>query len=94
MDFKVEMLLTEAQEKMAAHYPEKAESFTLQSEMLYATATEDADRYLDAAKDFAKLYEDNASALFDVVENIKTHFSNDKKAMKFAEKLSKQASKI
>jgi len=94
MDFEVEMLLTEAQEKMAAHHPEKAEEFTLQSEMLFATATEDVDRYLDACKDFAKMHEEDAALLFDIVENIKTHFSDDSKAMKFAEKLSKQASKI
>lgn len=93
IEFQTEMLLTEAQQKMKKHYPAKANSFLWTSEMDYAKATNNADRYLAACKAYAQVVEDNPVELVKMARDIQATFADNDKAMKMADKLTKMAAK-
>lgn len=62
IEYESEELLTDAQEKMKSHVPEKALSFELESEMMYAKVQGDKSRYIKAFKKYIKKVAKNEPA--------------------------------
>ncbi len=54
IEFQDESLLSQAKQIMKAQYPAKAAAFGLEADLTYYAAVKDADKYLKAAKRYAK----------------------------------------
>jgi len=90
--YESEDLLKEAQEKMKKHHPEQANSFFLDSEMLYAKSVNDASRHLKAWNKYAKtIPSENADELSILVNTLISAFPKDKASLAKAEKVAKTA---
>lgn len=95
IEFKTEELLGEAQQKMKAHYPEKAEWFALTTEMDFCLAMKNGKEFSSTCKKYAdKLAADNPDELYRLTTEIMKNFGEDAKAMKIAEALAKDASAL
>lgn len=91
-DYKFENLLNEAKSKMKANYPQKSKEFSLKADMIYGLGTTDAGLYMKACKKYLSKYaKNNAAEHHSKAQLMMTRFSDNAKAMKMAEKLSKKA---
>jgi len=90
--YESEDLLKEAQDKMKKHYPEQANSFFLDSEMLYAKSVNNASRHLKAWSKYAKgISSEDADELSILVTTLINAFPKDKASLSKAEKVAKTA---
>ncbi|MFK7947866.1 MAG: thioredoxin family protein [Saprospiraceae bacterium] len=91
-DYKFENLLEEAKLKMKANYPQKSKEFSLKADMIYGLGTTDAGLYMKACKKYLSKYaKNNATEHHNKAQLLIKRFSDDKNAMKMAEKWSKKA---
>lgn len=91
-DYKFENLLNEAKSKMKTNYPQKSKEFSLKADMIYGLGTTDASLYMKACKKYLSKYvKDNVAEHHSQAQMLMTRFSDNEKAMKMAEKLSKKA---
>ena len=92
IEYKNKELLTEAQEKMKAHYPEQALAFSLQAEMDFCQQHGESDNYLSACKEYIKKVAQNDPAELDRQATIlSNNFRSSPKALKAAENYAKEA---
>ena len=93
IEYQSEDLHKEAQAKLKKHCGDHADELMLSSDMSYYGATGDAKNYLKACNTYVKkVVGNNASQLYDVVQNIEAYFPMNAKAMDLAEKWAKKSS--
>ncbi|MBK9632305.1 MAG: thioredoxin family protein [Saprospiraceae bacterium] len=91
LEYRNESLLKEAQTKIK-HHSTKEKEFVFQTNMEYYAKTGDVDKYLVAAKTYAKKSAKNdANKLTKLVEQSIGYFKTNKKVTTFAESLAKKA---
>ncbi|MDX1940888.1 MAG: thioredoxin family protein [Saprospiraceae bacterium] len=95
IEFGSEDLVKEAISKLKKHYPERAAAFESQTWMAFYLQTNDTDKYIKAAKSYAKkdIYDD-AKELQTLTTTLVKRFNDNKNAMSLAEDLAKRASDI
>lgn len=92
IEFESEELLNEAKDKMKQHAPDMAGSFAMESDLLFYKSTGNSKAYLKAAQTYVKKeVKNDASRLNDLARNMEKQFSENPKAMAYAEKLAKKA---
>ncbi|MCB0518343.1 MAG: thioredoxin family protein [Lewinellaceae bacterium] len=91
IEFQSIELLEEAEAKMKAHYPERADAFAAKSDMAFYKAAKDAKNYGKACNDYAKTANGDPKELHKMADEIATNFGTDDKCMKLAEKYAKEA---
>ena len=85
-------LLLEAQNKMNRYDKKLGKAYKLESNMSFSLAYNQADEYIqNAVKYSSKYIKNNPEKLFDLAKTIRTHFSENKKAMLQAEVFAKKA---
>lgn len=95
IEYQSKGLLEEAKGKIKKHYPEKALQFALSSEMDYCLIARNAKHFVSNCKEYAKkIAKGNPSELSKLAQNIFNNFGEDKKAMKEAESIAKNAAMI
>jgi thioredoxin-related protein len=92
IEYSMESLLEEATEKMATFVPEKATAFTLESQMAYARAHNDAKTFSKAAASYAKeVISEDADKLESLALDLANTFEKDSRALKVAQELAEEA---
>ncbi len=88
INYKVENLLDEAKKNIKKHDPEEAEKFGIEADMRYYSALKDANKYLKAAKKYAKKYtRNNLHKQYLTSQNIFRTFPMNQKVIKYAYQL-------
>ncbi|HMR42190.1 MAG TPA: thioredoxin family protein [Saprospiraceae bacterium] len=94
-EFKVGALLDEAKDKMKAHYAEKADQFSIESDMAFYKATGQPDDYLKACRQYAKKIADkDATLLRQLAREMKNAYPLDPKIMQEAERIDAKAMRM
>ena len=95
VEYSSHELLEEAWQAMKDHYPEKAGTFELESEMRYTAAHYDARGFTKAARDYAKaeLAED-AEGLKSLALRLVEKFPSETRALSLAESLARDAVEV
>ncbi|MFN4256424.1 MAG: thioredoxin family protein [Saprospiraceae bacterium] len=92
IEFQNAALLEEAQDKMAANCPDRADVFAYQTASKFYAATKDAKQYLKTVQGYQKrTVKNNAAQLHELVLEITRTFPNDPKVLGQAEKWAKAA---
>lgn len=93
IEFKSDELHAEAKNKMKQYCPDKADTFILDADLRYALAKADAGKYVKAAEAYLKKAgKNNALQLNSFASQVLDNFSDNRDAMKKAEKWAEKAS--
>jgi thiol-disulfide isomerase/thioredoxin len=93
VEFKDPKLLAEAKGKMKQHLPDRAAAFAEESDLKYATATQNPKEYLKAMKSRQKAAGDSAAKLNELALDMLRAFPGDIKVLKQASKWADAAAK-
>jgi len=92
IEYEIPELLDEAKLAMRNHYPARAENFGIKADLDYYFAIEDHKNYLKTCGDYAKkVVNNNPKDLDKLAKDIESHFGDESKCMKIAEKYAKEA---
>lgn len=91
-EYKTEMLLEEAQDKMKDHYSAQAKTFKIQSNLEYYLARRNDKEYLKAAKAYSKKSDPDDMDLLRLSQDLWKYFRENPKCAKAAEGFAKDAS--
>ncbi len=91
MEFKLEMLLDEAIQKMKLNLPEESAAFAANGKMAYYKTTGEVEGYLAACKNYLQGNSKDAVRLNKIAGSIIENFGSNEDAMKYAAKLAKKA---
>lgn len=92
IEYESRDLLEEAVDKLKKHDPQKAQTFSLQQEMAFSLAMNDAPGYIKSAKKYVKKeVGDDPESLSNIAQTLIMRFSKDGEAGAMAEDLAKDA---
>lgn len=92
IEYEMPELMDNAKNIMKTHYVEKAENFGIKADLDYYKSIEDQKSYMKACSEYAKkVVNSDPKALDNLAKDIESHFGDDSKCMKAAEKYAKEA---
>jgi len=92
-EFNSEFLLEEAQDKMKAHYPDRAKAFKLETNAAFYLSQGQAEDYAKACKKYAKkVLDDDAAALYELATEMVKNFKGQPDVMEEAQDIAEAAS--
>ncbi|MCB0661205.1 MAG: thioredoxin family protein [Saprospiraceae bacterium] len=94
VEFQFDMLHAEAVEKMAKHYPERAEEFAIEADIIYFQGTGNPEAYITACKAYAKkIIKGDDERILALARTMEKAFPLNEEVLKTAEKIRKKANR-